>query len=59
MQGFRLNPDKEHVAKIIEGIFRKEGHCPCQIKEDDTTLCPCTKFLDDKNCCCKLYIPKE
>lgn len=56
MENYRLNPDKEHVQKIMEGLFRKNGHCPCQIKEDEHTLCPCDKFLKDKNCCCKLYV---
>lgn len=57
MKGYRLNPDKEYVNKIIEGTHRKNGHCPCQIKEDDTTLCPCDKFIAEGKCCCKLFIP--
>lgn len=57
MKGYRLNPDKEYVDKIISGTLRKEGHCPCQIKEDETTYCPCDKFIAEGKCCCKLFIP--
>ena len=31
MKGYILNPDKKYVEKIIEGIYRKDGHCPCRI----------------------------
>ena len=37
MKDYKLNPDKEYVLKIIEGIYRKEGHCPCRVKADETT----------------------
>lgn len=58
MKGYILNPDKEHVAKIIEGVYRKEGHCPCRVKVDDTTLCPCDDFTKKGVCVCKLYVEK-
>lgn len=56
MKGFKLNPDKTYTNKIIEGIHKKEGHCPCQIKQDETTLCPCDSFINEKKCTCNLYI---
>ena len=56
MQGFKLNPNEDIVRTIMEGLIQKEGHCPCQTKVDDTTLCPCDKFLKEQNCCCKLYV---
>lgn len=59
MKGYRLNPDRDYVDKIISGTLRKNGHCPCQVKEDDTTLCPCDKFITTGHCCCKLFIPIE
>lgn len=49
MKGYRLNPDKEYVNKIIEGIHRKNGHCPCRVISDDTTLCPCDEFVKERN----------
>lgn len=57
MKGFKLNPNRDYVEKIIDGIYRKGGHCPCQLKVDDTTLCPCDKFIHEGKCCCKLYVP--
>ncbi len=56
MRNYRLNPDKDYVMKIMEGIQKKNGHCPCQIKEDEETLCPCDAFVKTGHCCCKLFI---
>ena len=58
-QKIKLNPDKEYVAKIIEGIYRKNGHCPCRVNEDETTLCPCDEFISTEFCRCKLYVKEE
>ncbi len=56
MKGYRLNPDAEHVAKIIAGLAKKDGHCPCRINKDETTLCPCDEFTRQEICKCKLFI---
>ena len=56
MKGYKLNPDKEYVNKIIDGLYRKDGHCPCRVKVDDTTLCPCDDFVENRDCKCKLFI---
>lgn len=44
MKGFRINPDKK-VGISYNGRVRKDGHCPCRINVDDTTLCPCDEFV--------------
>ena len=44
---------------MIEGIYRKEGHCPCRVKVDDTTLCPCDDFIGNGNCVCRLYVKED
>lgn len=59
MKGFRLNPNIEYVSTIIEGVLRKDGHCPCRVNEDDTTLCPCDEFVGEGLCKCNLFIPIE
>ena len=59
MKGFRINPDKKYVNIILEGLQKKNGHCPCRIDVNDSTLCPCDEFLDTKVCKCKLYISEE
>lgn len=57
MKGFRLSKDKNYVLKIIDGIEKKDGHCPCRLNVDNTTLCPCDEFVKDGVCKCKLFIP--
>lgn len=43
--------------KILDLIHEKDGHCPCSLVTDDTTLCCCQdfKYGDDKECHCGLY----
>lgn len=57
MKGFRLNNDKKYVDTIITGILKKDGHCPCRLDDNDTTLCPCDEFINEGICKCKLFIP--
>lgn len=57
MKGFRLNPDIKYVDIILKGIQKKDGHCPCRLNMDNTTLCPCDEFIKDNICKCKLYVP--
>ena len=59
MKNYRINPDKKYVSVIMEGLQKKDGHCPCRVNVDDTTLCPCDEFINDGICKCKLYIPME
>lgn len=59
MKGFRLNPDKKYVDIIMNGLERKNGHCPCRLEDNETTLCPCDEFVSEGICKCKLYIPVE
>ena len=56
MKGFRINPDKKYVNIILEGLQKKNGHCPCRLDVNDSTLCPCDEFIETKICKCKLYI---
>jgi len=59
MNGYRINPDTEYVKKILEGLQRKNGHCPCKVGELEKNLCPCHEFIETKVCHCKLFVPKE
>ena len=56
MKGYIINPDKEYTQKIIEGIYKKDGHCPCRVYADETTLCPCDQFKSEGICKCNLYV---
>lgn len=58
----KLNPNKEIVDTIKEGLKRNGGYCPCRIEKTKETKCMCKEFRDqikDPNfegyCHCMLY----
>ena len=65
MKGYELNPDKEYVQKIIEGIYRKDGHCPCRLNVIEGIYrkdghCPCRLNVDDTTLCpCDEFVQKQ
>lgn len=57
-----LNPDKEVVKIIKEGLQKKGGYCPCKVGKNEDIKCMCKEFreqINDKDfegfCHCKLY----
>lgn len=68
--GFRLNPDKKEVERVINGLLaNKEKHgakyCPCRRitgnkEEDSKKICPCFWHKDeiekDGHCFCRLFV---
>ncbi len=57
-----LNPDKETVKVIKEGLKRTGGYCPCRRERSDDTKCMCSEFrkqIEDPDfegfCHCMLY----
>ena len=59
MKGYKLNGDADYVKKIIEGIYKKNGHCPCRVNKDESTLCPCDEFVAEQICKCNLFVRAE
>lgn len=59
MKGYKLNSDINYVNKIILGLHKKDGHCPCRVFQDESTLCPCDEFLKTGDCKCKLFIKAD
>ena len=58
----RLNENAEIVAKIKEGLKKKDGYCPCRLQKTEDNKCMCKDFRDqiaDPNfegyCHCLLY----
>ena len=58
----KLNPDKEVVRLVKEGLNRTGGYGPCRTARPDDWKCMCTEFreqIKDKNfegfCHCMLY----
>ena len=41
-----LNPDKEVVATVKEGLKRTGGYCPCHLERTEDTKCMCKEFRD-------------
>jgi len=67
----KLNPDTNHVKKIINSIVSKGGHCPYILIQDKNSICSfdeyyhpeqitfnmlCGNGIKDGECKCKLYI---
>lgn len=72
-QVFVLNPDKEHVDIIIEGVLSNEKKfglklCPCRLRDgsrerDLDLICPCNFEIQDTwkergDCWCGLFVKK-
>ena len=58
----KLNPDKEIVAVIREGLKRTGGYCPCIREQSEDTKCMCKQFREqiadpefEGYCHCMLY----
>jgi ferredoxin-thioredoxin reductase catalytic subunit len=51
-----LNPDKEIVAEVREGIKKKGGYCPCKVEKIKDNICPCKDLREKKECICGLYV---
>ena len=59
----KLNPNKEVVAKIKEGLERTGGYCPCKLERIEENKCMCEEFRNQVKdpefegyCHCMLYI---
>ncbi len=57
-----LNPDREAVKAVREGLKRTGGYCPCRIARTPENKCICEEFRQQMNdpdfegfCHCKLY----
>lgn len=61
-----FNPDAETVAKIREGLRRKEGYCPCRLQKTEDNICMCREFREqiadpefEGFCHCRLYYKEK
>ena len=57
-----LNPDKETVKTVKEGLTRTGGYCPCRIQRTEEYKCMCKEFKEqiadpdyEGFCHCMLY----
>jgi len=57
-----LNPDKEVVKTVKEGLKAKDGYCPCRLEKTEDNKCICKEFREqiadpdfEGYCHCMLY----
>ena len=58
----KLNPDKEMVKTVREGLKRTGGYCPCMLERSPDTKCMCKAFREQKEpgfWHCRLYYKTE
>ena len=41
-----LNPDKEVVQAVKEGLKRTGGYCPCRLERTEDNKCMCREFRE-------------
>lgn len=57
-----VNPDKEVVKEVREGLKRTGGFCPCRVARTEDTKCLCKDFREQQTegeCYCGLYVKVE
>ena len=61
-----LNPDKEEVERVKEGLKRTGGYCPCRVFRTEDYKCMCKEFKDqiadpefEGFCHCRLYYKEK
>lgn len=57
-----LNPDKEVVRAVKEGLKKTGGYCPCRLERTEENRCMCKEFREqiadpefEGFCHCMLY----
>ena len=57
-----LNPNKEVVKTVKDGLLKKGGYCPCKMGKGEDIKCMCKEFRDqiadpefEGFCHCMLY----
>ena len=62
----RFNDDEQVVARIREGLLKKEGYCPCRLQRTEENRCMCLEFREqiadpefEGYCHCRLYYKEK
>ena len=62
----RLNPDKNIVKTVKDGLKAKDGYCPCRVGKDPDNKCMCKEFSEqiadpdfEGYCHCMLYYKEK
>ena len=62
----RLNPDKNIVKTVKDGLKAKDGYCPCRVGKDPDNKCMCKEVREQNAdpdfegyCHCMLYYKEK
>ena len=62
----RYNDDADMVARILKGLERTGGYCPCRIRRIPENICICKEFREqiadpefEGLCHCRLYYKEK
>ena len=62
----RLNPDKNIVKTVKDGLKAKDGYCPCRVGKDPDNKSMCKEFREqiadpdfEGYCHCMLYYKEK
>lgn len=62
----RFNEDAGTVARIREGLKKKDGYCPCRLQRTEDNICMCREFREqiadpefEGYCHCRLYYKEK
>lgn len=58
-EGMKLNPNQNHVEKIMDKLRVTKGYCPCLPAKNEDTICPCKHSRTLKACRCGLFVREE
>ncbi|MEW6213931.1 MAG: ferredoxin-thioredoxin reductase catalytic domain-containing protein [Nitrospirota bacterium] len=72
-QGYKLNPDKETVDRVLEGLLENEKrhgyrYCPCRViiekkDQDSRVICPCEyhhrEIEELGRCACNFFLRRN
>ena len=57
-KGMKFTDDIKLKEAILQGLEKCNGHCPCNLIKDESTICPCVECRETGTCYCGLFIAK-
>ena len=57
-ENMKFNDNTKLVEKLIKALEKTNNYCPCIVKKEPDTICPCRKMREENECICGLYVRK-
>ena len=60
-EGDMFSPNAKAREQLLMALLKSGGFCPCQVKKDRDTMCPCKNYRQKGECICGLFVkvPQE